>query len=131
VLKNELPRLQVTSPKIFHAVSSFTSRSREANVIAKEAHRMMTKHPFKILCLYKVHRTNSYDELPKSEVTSPKNFGGGRNKNDMIPPLNNAAYTRLEPEEHQFCFQATLLGTRFLLLIQDVGFSWQLAGNII
>lgn len=27
-----------------------------------------------------VHRTSSYDELPKSQVTSPKIFGGGRKK---------------------------------------------------
>ena len=38
---DELPKSEVTSPKIFHAVSSFTSRFQETKVIAKEAHWMM------------------------------------------------------------------------------------------
>jgi len=38
---DELPKSEVTSPKIFHAVSSFTSRFQETKVIAKEAHQMM------------------------------------------------------------------------------------------
>jgi len=43
----------------------------------------------------------SYDELPKSEVTSPKIFGGvGRN--GMIPLLNNAAYSKAEPTRISF-----------------------------
>jgi len=71
---------------------------------------------------------DSYDELPKSEVTSPKIFGGvGRN--GMIPLLNNAAYSKAEPRKNQFCFEQ-LLGTSFLLLTQDAVFSWQLVGKI-
>jgi len=48
----------------------------------------------------------------------------------MIPPLNNAAYTKAEPHKNQFCFEQ-LLGTSFLLLTQDAVFSWQLVGNIV
>ena len=79
-------------------------------------------------CPYKVHRTGSYDELPKSEVTSRKIFGG-EGRNGMIPHLNNAAYSKAEPHKNQFCFEQ-LLGTSFLLLTQDAVFSWQLVGKI-
>jgi hypothetical protein len=42
--------------------------------------------------LDKTHQhTTSHDKLPKSEVTSPMIIGGAA-RNDMMPPLNNAAY---------------------------------------
>jgi len=41
--------------------------------------------------LDKTHQhTTSHDKLPKSEVTSPMIIGGAA-RNDMMPPLNNAA----------------------------------------
>jgi len=102
---DELPKSEVTSPKIFHAVSSFTPRFRETKVIAKEAHQMMIAIKRKSIpwkdCPYKVHRTGSYDELPKSEVTSRKIFGG-EGRNGMIPHLNNAAYSKAEPTRISF-----------------------------
>ena len=81
---DELPKSEVTSPEIFHAVSSFTPRFRETKVIAKEAHQMMIaikrkSIPWKDFVPTK--STGSYDELPKSEVTSRKIFVG---KEEMV-----------------------------------------------
>jgi len=119
--KWHLPRF---SMQLVHLHPGFEKQRSLQRKLTKWWSQLNAKASLEKDCPYKVHRTGSYDELPKSEVTSRKIFGG-EGRNGMIPHLNNAAYSKAEPHKNQFCFEQ-LLGTSFLLLTQDAVFSWQL-----